>query len=142
MEGSTPCRDTAWDVGGEREIVKRAIDRWNRGERHPDEEVHPDVEIVSRLMGGGPLHGREGARSYLQEIDEHFDEWTVVGDEWHDAGDRVVMVGQIHLHGRESGITLDQRVGFLFEVRDRQLFRFETFIDDPADALEAAGLGN
>ena len=122
------------------EFVKRAIDRWNRGERHPDEEVHPDAEIVSRLMGGGPLHGREGARSYLQEIDEHFDEWTVVGDEWHDAGDRVVMVGRIHLHGRESGITFEQRVGFLIEVRDRQFFRLETFIDDPADALKAAGL--
>ena len=44
------------------EMVKRAIDRWNRGERTPDEEIHPDVEVVSRLMGGDPLHGREGVR--------------------------------------------------------------------------------
>jgi ketosteroid isomerase-like protein len=122
------------------EIVKRAIDQWNKGERVPDEEIHPDAEIVSRLMGGGSLHGREGARTYLREIDEHFDEWTVIPDEWHDAGDRVVMVGRIHLHGRESGITLDQQVGFLVEVRDGQFFRLETFIDDPAEALEAAGL--
>jgi ketosteroid isomerase-like protein len=122
------------------EFVKRAIDRWNRGERTPDEEIHPDAEVVSRLLGGGSLHGREGARTYLQEIEEHFDEWTVVVDAWHDAGDRVAMVGRIHLHGRESGITLDQPVGILFEVRDRQLFRLETFIDDPADALEAAGV--
>ena len=122
------------------EICKQAIDQWNRGERIPDEAIHPDAEIVSRLMGGGSFHGREGARTYRREIDEHFDEWTVIPEEWHDAGDRVVMVGQIHLHGRESGITLDQPIGFLYEVRDRQILRFETFIEDPAEALEAAGL--
>jgi ketosteroid isomerase-like protein len=122
------------------EIVKRAIDQWNRGERIPGEEIHPDVEIVSRLMGGGSFHGREGARTYFEELDDHFDEWTVIPDGWRDAGDRVVMMGRVHLHGRESGITFDQPVGFLFEVRDRRVLRLETFIDDPADALEAAGL--
>ena len=91
------------------EIVKRAINRWNGGERIPDEEIHPNVEIVSRLMGGDSFHGREGIRTYFQELDEHFDDWTVVPDEWRDVGDHVVMLGGIHLHGRESGITLDQR---------------------------------
>jgi hypothetical protein len=48
------------------EIMKRAIEQWNKGERIPDEEIHPDAN---------PSPGREG------------------------------------------GITLDQPVGFLFEVR-------------------------
>ena len=39
------------------EIIKRAIERWNKGEPIPDEEIHPDAEIVSRLMGGGSFHG-------------------------------------------------------------------------------------
>jgi hypothetical protein len=31
-------------------------------------------------------------------------------------------------------------VVILFEIRGGQLLRFETFIDEPADALKAAGL--
>jgi hypothetical protein len=30
--------------------------------------------------------------------------------------------------------------GILFEIRGGQLLRFETFLDEPADALKAAGL--
>lgn len=33
------------------EIVKGWFERWNRGEREfPDEEIHPDVQVISRLQ--------------------------------------------------------------------------------------------
>ena len=41
-------------------------------------------------------------------IDEQFDEWTMAIDDWRDAGDCVVALGQVRLHGRRSGVTLDQ----------------------------------
>jgi ketosteroid isomerase-like protein len=44
------------------------------------------------------------------------------------------------MHGGQSGIPFDQPIGWLFEIRDGQAFRFETFLDNPAEALEAAGL--
>ena len=124
------------------EIVQSWFRRWNEGERRfADEEVHPDVEVVSQgIMEGRRLHGREGLRRLLSEIDEQFDEWSITVDEWHDAGDCVALLVRVHLHGRQSGIAFDQLVGYLVEVRDGQLYRFETFIDEPADALEAAGL--
>ena len=123
------------------EIVKDAFNRWNAGERTFADEIHPDVEILSRgLMEGRLLRGREGVRRWFREVDEQFDEWTLTMEEWHDAGNYVVALGRAHMHGRESGITFDQPVGWLFEIRDGQVFRLETFLDDPNEALEAAGL--
>jgi ketosteroid isomerase-like protein len=116
------------------------LDRWNAGERRfPDEEIHPDAVLVSRILGRG-VRGRTGVRRYLQEIDEQFDEWRLVIEDWRDAGDFVAALGNVHLHGRRSGVAFDQPVGILFEIRAGQLLRFETFLDEPADALKAAGL--
>jgi ketosteroid isomerase-like protein len=75
-----------------------------------------------------------------REIDEQFDEWTITTEEWRDTGDYVVALGRVRMHGRASGITFDQRAGWLIEIRDGQIFRLENFLDDPTDALEAAGL--
>jgi hypothetical protein len=61
-------------------------------------------------------------------------------DDWRDAGDYVVALGHVRLHGRRSGVAFDQPVGILFEIRGRQLVRFETFPGEPDRALEAAGL--
>jgi ketosteroid isomerase-like protein len=123
------------------ELARSALNRWNAGERRfPDEEIHPEVVIVSRGVLDTSGHGRAGIRRYLREIDEQFDEWTTVMEDWRDTGDFVVGLGQVRLHGRRSGVAFDQPVGFLFEFRGRQLSRFETFLDEPADALKAAGL--
>jgi ketosteroid isomerase-like protein len=123
------------------EIVKDAFSRWNAGERSFGGQIHPDAEILSRgLMEGRPLRGREGFRRWFREVDEQFDEWTITTEEWRDAGDYVVALGRAHMHGRESGIEFDQPVGWLFEIRDGQVLRLETFLDDPAEALKAAGL--
>ncbi len=123
------------------ELARSAVGRWNAGERRfPDEEIHPDVVVVSRGVLDTSVRGRAGLRRYFQEIDEQFDEWTSVMEDWHDGGDFVVALGHVRLHGRLSGVAFDQPVGFLFEIRGRQLLRFETFLDDPADALRAAGL--
>ena len=121
-------------------FARSVFDRWNAGERRfSDEEIHPDVVLVSRMLGTA-VRGRAGVRRYLREIDEQFDDWTMEIEDWRDAGDRVAALGHVRLHGRRSGVAFDQPVGILFEIRAGQLFRFETFLDEPADALEAAGL--
>jgi ketosteroid isomerase-like protein len=122
------------------EFARSVFSRWNAGERtFPDEEIHPDVVLVSRILGRS-ARGRTGVRRYLREIDEQFDEWTMEIEDWRDSGDFVAALGHVRLHGRRSGVAFDQPVGILFEIRERQLVRFETFIDDPAGALRAAGL--
>lgn len=122
------------------ELARSAFSRWNAGERaFLDEEIHPDVVLVSRILGKS-VRGRAGVRRYLREIDEQFDEWNLEIDDWRDTGDCVAALGRIRLRGRRSGVAFDQRVGILFEFRGGQLLRFETFLDEPADALRAAGL--
>jgi ketosteroid isomerase-like protein len=122
------------------EFAQSVFSRWNAGERRfPDEQVHPDVVLLSRILGTA-VHGREGVRRYLLEIDEQFDEWTITIDDWRDEGDWVAALGRVRFHGRRSGVAFDQAVGILFEIREGQLVRFETFPGEPARALEAAGL--
>jgi ketosteroid isomerase-like protein len=135
-------RDTARAMSQENvELVRSWLSRWNAGERSFADQIHPDAEILDRgLMEGRLLRGRDGARRLFREIDEQFDEWTLTMEEWRDAGDYVVALGQVRMHGRGSGITFDQPAGWLVEIRDGQIFRLENFLDDPKDALEAAGL--
>ena len=86
------------------------------------------------------MRGRAGVRRYLREIDEQFDQWNLVVEDWRDAGDCVAALGHVRLRGRRSGVAFEQPVGILFEIRGGQLLRFESFLDEPDDALKAAGL--
>ena len=122
------------------EFARSVLTRWNAGERRfADEEIHPDAVLVSRILGKS-VSGRTGVRRYLREIEEQFDQWNLVVEDWHDAGDCVAALGHVRLRGRRSGVQFNQPVGILFEIRDGQLLRFETFLDQPAEALKAAGL--
>ena len=123
---------------GNVKLVRSWFDRWNQGERFIAEELHPEVEIVTRFQPH-PFRGHDGFRQWIREIDEQFAEWRLVVDDWRDAGTRVVALGQIHLRGQESSVEFDQPMGWLIEVRDEKLFRLEPFVE-PAKALEAAGL--
>ena len=121
------------------EFCKRLIDRWNRGARSvPDDEIHPDVEVVSRFRPD-PYRGREGFRQWTEEIDRHFEEWRLVVDDFRDGGERVVALGNLHLRGRVSGLGLQEPAAAVADIRDGMLLRLRLFADQ-VDALEAAGL--
>ena len=81
-------------------------------------------------------------RRWFQEIEEQFDEWTVIADEWHDAGDLVATLGKVRLRGRGSGVSFETPVGWLFEIRGGKLSRLQTFLDDPGAALVAIRVGS
>jgi ketosteroid isomerase-like protein len=121
------------------EVCKRMVDRWNLGDRSmPEDEVHPDVEVVSRFRSE-PFRGRDGFRHWIEEIDRHFEEWRMVVDDWRDADDRVVALGSLQLRGRSSGLQLEESAGALVELTDGKVLRLHLF-GDHAEALEAAGL--
>jgi hypothetical protein len=40
------------------------------------EEIHPDVEVVSRLRPE-PYRGPEGFQRWINEVDEQFREWRL-----------------------------------------------------------------
>ena len=115
------------------------VDRWNQGERSmPSEEIHPEVEIVSRLRPQ-PYRGPDGFQRWIDEIDEQFQEWRLAIAEWRHEDDFVVALGTIHLRGRTSDVQLDQPAGAILEVRDNRLVRLQLF-GSREETLEAAGL--
>jgi ketosteroid isomerase-like protein len=122
------------------ELVRGWFERWNRGERDfpSDELLHPDFQVVSRLQSE-PFRGREGLGRWMQEIDQQFRAWELVGDEWRDIGDLVVVLGQVRLRRKEGGGAFGEPGGWLFEFKDGTLFRLRPFVR-PEEALEAAGL--
>lgn len=121
------------------ELVRGWFERWNSGDRFLDEELHPQVEVVSRLQPA-PYRGRDAFRRWTAEIDEQFQAWRLVADDWRAAGeDRVVALGHLHLVGHGSGVEYDQPMGWVVVVDDEKLRRLESFLDH-AEALEAASL--
>lgn len=121
------------------EIAKSWLDRWNRGQRTlPDDEIHADVEVVSRFRAE-PYRGLEGIRLWTAEIDEHFEEWHIVVEDWRDAGEDVVGLGRIQLRGRSSSVQFDQPAGVIVEIRDAKLSRLRLF-NSHKETLKAAGL--
>jgi ketosteroid isomerase-like protein len=121
------------------EVVQSWFTRLNRGDRDfSGDELHPDFQVVSRLQDE-PFEGREGLQRWMQEVDEQFREWELVGDEWRDTGDQVVVLGRLRMRGKGSGVEVEQPHGWLVEFKDGKAFRFRHFAR-PQEALEAARL--
>jgi ketosteroid isomerase-like protein len=61
------------------ELLRDVFNRWNEADRtFGDEEVHPDVVLMSRgIMAGHPVSGREGLRAWFRDIDEQFGEFRL-----------------------------------------------------------------
>jgi hypothetical protein len=76
---------------------------------------------------------------FLAEWPDAWDEWELEGEEYIDAGERVVAI--INQRGRStaSGIPVEMRFAQVWTLRDGQGIRMEMYAS-PAEALEAVGL--
>jgi ketosteroid isomerase-like protein len=127
---------------GNVELARDLFERW--AERDYDalmEASKSDVEIYSRFasLGGEPYRGRDGLERWIAEIEANFGRFEVRTDDFRDLGDRVLILGDIQLRGRTSGIEMDQPMGWLLELEDGKLARM-FFYSSHAEALEASGL--
>jgi ketosteroid isomerase-like protein len=122
------------------ELIRQEFDRWNAGERDPDPQVwHPDFVFHSSLTNA-TYQGYDGVRAWMAEIDNQFEEWYSSIDECRDAsGERLLMLGTVHLRGRASGVEFDQPMAWLLTFSGAQVTELRT-IPDHAQALKAAGL--
>ncbi len=123
------------------ELVRRALEEWNRGERSEARVRalrHPDVEFLPRRSATeGPYRGIEGVERFIADTDETFERfeqhYEVV-----DLGERVLVSGQIHVRARGSGIETDVPGACVLEFRDGKVVRWEDF-GSKDKALEALG---
>lgn len=121
------------------QLVRDTWRRWNEGLREADPEVmDPEIEIHSELAHR-VFRGYEEMPKWSREIDEQFESWSIdVSDVRVLTPEKVVVVGEIHARGRQSGLDIDQAASWLVELRDGRILRIRNFIGgDAADAAIA-----
>jgi ketosteroid isomerase-like protein len=124
------------------ELVREGFARLNRGDYDfVVSNTTPDVELFSRFgsLTGQPYRGHAGVREWMAEMDENFELFEPWWDELRDLGDKVLGLGGVRFRARGSGVEMEERIGWVFELREGRVARIR-FYDRPTEALEAAGL--
>ena len=128
------------------ETVRRAIEAWNADDLDAclavldaDVEWHPSIE--PGLEGEATVYrGHDGARRAWREYrGEAWERLTSRPQEIRDLGDSVLLLGQMDITARTTGIEFTQEIGEIFEFREGKVVRVRDFLTH-AEALEAAGL--
>ena len=83
--------------------------------------------------------GAEGARVFLRDWLEAWDDWELEVEALHDAGDKVVAIVRQRGRSKTSGLPVVMAFGQVWTIRDGKSARMEMYAD-PAEALEAVGL--
>ena len=83
--------------------------------------------------------GVEGAREFLRDWLEAWDDWELQVEALHDAGDKVVVIVRQRGRSKTRGLPVDMAFGQVWTIRDGKSARMEMYAD-PVEALEAVGL--
>jgi ketosteroid isomerase-like protein len=124
------------------DIVGRHIDALNRRDLAGFVGLTTsDYELLPAMTGfaGACFRGREGVETYFEELHDAWEEFRVVGEEFLDLGDRVLVLMRVEGLGRGSGIPVDARQAIIVDVRGDKISRTRSYLDR-AEALRAAGL--
>jgi ketosteroid isomerase-like protein len=124
------------------ERMKGAMEAFNeRDGAALDDFLATDAEIVPvrAALEGTMYRGGDAGTQYCTAVIESWEElrWDV--EELRDGDDWVLALGHIRGQGRDSGVAVDARAGWLANFRDGLITRFQTYANRD-DALEAAGL--
>jgi ketosteroid isomerase-like protein len=91
------------------------------------------------VVEGGSFRGRDGVERYFRESESTWDELLVLGEDFRDLGDRVVVLGRTQGRGRGSGVRSETNIGMVCDLRDRRLTCVRAYLDHD-ETLRAAGL--
>ena len=125
------------------EIVRRLASFWqNRDYSLVEEICHPDavVDVSRNVFNPGVYSGIDGLRSFMGSIDDAWESFDLVPEEYIDAGDCVVMANRISGRGRASGVKTEMLVFAVVALEGGRVVRFTGGYRDREEALEAAGL--
>ena len=125
------------------EIVRESYEHFQAtGQFDPkftDPEFVWDMSTFGHWPGQQEYHGVEGARKFLDEWLEAWDDWELRLEELHDAGDQVVAIVRQRAQSKAMGVPVDMTMGQVFTLRDGKQVRMQMY-PEPSEALEAAGL--
>jgi len=123
------------------EVVRRAVEAYVAGDVSATETLlDPEVEW-KQVEEPATAHGAEGVLQALARWDEVWDELHTEGQEYIDAGDKVLALIRMRGRGKGSGVTVEQSSYLLFTVREGRIVRMHEFgPGGRAEALKAVGL--
>jgi ketosteroid isomerase-like protein len=124
------------------ELVREAYERFQAtGEFDPeltDPEFVWDMSTFRGWPGQQEYPGVEGARQFLNEWLEAWDEWELRLEGLHDAGEQVVAIVRQRGRSKAMGLPVDMTFAQVFTLRDGKQVRMQMYAE-PSEALEAAG---
>jgi ketosteroid isomerase-like protein len=117
------------------DLVRAIHDAWTAGTSNLD-LIAPDLEYVNPpyAVEAGTRH----ERSALDRVRDVYPNFRIEAERYIDAGEDVVVIG-VARGTAASGVEVRWRQGYVWTVKDGVAVRFQWF-NDPAEALEAAGL--
>ena len=124
------------------EVVRRWWEAWNADDFGRGMALMDDGLVTRRLPpmpDPGIWHGPEGLLDVAAEWVETFDEFAMTGDDFVDAGERVVAVLRVYARGRQSGVEVERLDGAVYTMRDGKCVRLD-YYGSKEQALEAVGL--
>ena len=121
------------------EIIRRGWEHWAAtGEFRAHADLVWDVSNLGwpdQQIYSGP----EGARQFLAEWADAWDDWELEVEDRIEAGERVVIVINQRGRAKATGIPVEMRFAQVWTFRDGRAIRMQMYAS-PAEALEAAGL--
>ena len=115
------------------EVVRRAWAAFTRGEQDKwQRDLHPEIVAIpfGARLEGTAYRGPEGVMAWWNdEILATWEHFEVYPEHFERVGDRLLVTGRWKARGIESGVDLDIPATWVVEVRDGQIFYWQTYTD-------------
>jgi ketosteroid isomerase-like protein len=122
------------------ELVRSGFSAFEQGDVTRLLDLMADDLVTYRAdPDGASYHGKEGFLEATADWTEGFSHWTVIPEDFTDAGDFVVAQVRQIIRGEASGAKIEQPFWFVFEIRDAKVTRLSFYVRE-AEAREEAGL--
>jgi ketosteroid isomerase-like protein len=125
------------------EIVQRGYAHFTATGEFLTEIIATDFVWDMSKFSGWPeqqvYEGIAGAKSFMRDWLEAWDDWELELDELHDTGDKVVAILRQHGRSKATGLEVEMVFAQVFTIRDGKQARMEMYAD-PNEALKATGL--
>jgi ketosteroid isomerase-like protein len=124
-------------------VVRSFYDAWARDELPgPIELMDREIEYVNPAgaVEPGTRRGVAAFSRAIERVFEGWETWEAEPEELSGVGNQVAVTVRYRARGRGSGVEVEGRESALWTLRKGKVVRYAWF-HEPADALEAAGLG-
>jgi ketosteroid isomerase-like protein len=124
-------------------IVRGGYEEFRRRGSLVRELVSPEFVWDMSHFHGWPeqqlYEGVQGAEHFIEEWTSAWDDWDLVIEELHDAGEKVLAVHRQRGRSKSTGLPVDMSFAMVWTLRNGKQTRMEMY-SDVGEALKAVGL--